>query len=282
MRDPNYALAYAGLADCYAISSVFAGIPTSETQPQTKLYAERAIAIDDQLAEPHVSLARSFENLWQWGEAEKEYKRAFELNPNYATSYHWYSVLLRKLGRFDESVLMMKRAKEIDPLSSAISVNLSEIYQIQNDHQASIDNTLKVIEIDPNFSVAYEYLGLLYLKQRRNTEAIANLEKAVELSNRAGLALMALGYGYGVVGKPTEANAILRELEEKYERKEQNAMFVSGVYAGLGEKDKAFEWLEKGFQTKEDLPSIKWRIPFESLRDDPRFKDLLKRMGLPE
>jgi len=260
----------------------YAGTPTSETLPQAKAYADRAIAIDDQLVEPHVSLGRSIENLWQWTEAEREYKRAIALNPNYATAYHWYSMLLRKLGRLNEAALMIKQAHEIDPLSGAISVNLAEMYQIQNDYQASIENTGKVIELDPNFSGGYEYLGLLYLKQGRKTEAIANLGKAVELSNRAGLALMALGYGYGVTGKLTEATAILKELEEKYARKELNGMYVAGVYAGLGEKDKAFEWLEKAFQTKEDLPSIKWRIPFESLRDDPRYKDLLKRMNLPE
>ena len=252
--DPNYALAYSGLADCYVLLNQFAGTPTSETFPQAKTYATRAIAIDDQLAESHVSLGRSIENLWQWAEAEQEYKRAIELNPNYATAYHWYSMLLRKLGRFDEATVMMKRAKEVDPLSSGISINLAEIYQIQNDYKSGVEDTLKVIELDPSFSGAYQYLGLLYLKQGRKTEAIANLEKAVELSNRDGLALMALGYGYGVTGKPTEANAILKELEEKYARKELIAMYVSGVCAGLGEKDKAFEWLEKGFNAKEDLP----------------------------
>ena len=177
---------------------------------------------------------------------------------------------------------MIKRAHEIDPLSSVISINVSKTYQLQNDHNASIENSLKIIELDPNFSGAYSYLGLSYLKQGRNAEAIANLEKAVELSNRAGVALTDLGYGYGVTGKRTEAIAIVKELEEMYARKESNGRYVAGVYAGLGEKDKAFEWLEKDFQTKEDLAGIRWQIPFESLRDDPRYKDLLKRMGLPE
>ncbi len=281
-RDPNYALAYAGLADCYVLLNQYAGTPMSETIPQAKVYAERAIAIDDQLAEPHASLALVKEQLWQWAEAEREYKKAIALNPNYATAYHWYSILLRKLGRFDEAALMIKRALEIDPLSSIIGINISETYQIQNDHNASIENTLKVIELDPNFSLAYTYLGQSYLKQGRNAEAIANFEKAVELSNRDGVALADLGYGYGVAGKRTEANAIAKELEQKYSKKDSSGMDVAGVYAGLGEKDKAFEWLEKSFQTKEELGIIRWRIPFEPLRDDPRYKDLLKRMGLPE
>ena len=281
-RDPNYALAYVGLADCYVLLNQYAGTPLSETLPQAKAYAERAIAIDDQLAEPHASLGQVNKQSWQWAEAEREYKRAIELNPNYATAYHWYSLLLRTLGRFDEASVMIKRAQEIDPLSSMIGVNVSITYQSQNDHTASIENTRTIIELDPNFSVAYEYLGLSYLKKGRNAEAIANLEKAVELSNRAGEALLFLGYGYGVTGRHTEAIAIAKELEEKYAKKETSGRNVAAVYAGLGEKDKAFEWLEKNFQTRGDLQFIRWEIPFESLRDDPRFKDLLKRMNLPE
>ncbi len=281
-RDPNYALAYAGLADCYVVLNYFAGTPTSETIPQAKAYAERAIAIDDQLAEPHASLGQVNKQSWKWMEAEREYLRAIELNPSYATEYHWYSSLLRTLGRFDEAALMIKRAKDIDPLSSVIGINVSEMYQIQNDQNASIENSLKVIELDPNYADAYDVLGLSYIKQGRNAEAIASLEKAVELSNRGSFTLMYLGYGYGIVGKRTDAIAIVKELEEKYARKEANGRYVAGVYSGLGEKDKAFEWLEKDFQTKGDLTFIRWEIPYESLRDDPRFKDLLKRMGLPE
>ena len=281
-RDPNYALAYAGLADCYAVLNQYATTPASETIPQAKDYAERAIAIDDQLAEPHASLGQVNVLLWQWTEAEREYKRAIELNPNYATAYHWYSILLRDLGRFDESAVMIKRAHELDPLSSIISINVSQVYQIQNNQNASIENTLKVIELDPNYSGAYNNLALSYLKLGRNSEAIANFEKAVELSNRADVVLRNLGYGYGVAGKRAEALAIAKELEEKYAKKKSMGQFTAAVYAGLGDKDKVFEWLEKDFQNKEDLAAIRWSSQFESLRDDPRLKDLLKRMNLPE
>ena len=281
-RDPNYALAYAGLADCYVILKDYAGTPLSETLPQARAYAERAIAIDDQLAEPHASLGAVNQYLWRWTESEREFKRAIELNPNYATAYHWYSLLLADLKRFDESALMIKRADEIDPLSSIIRMNVSGMYQLQNDHKASIENSLKLIEFDPYFSGAYRSLGLSYLKQGRNDEAIANLEKAVELSERGGASLPDLGYSYGVAGKRAEANAIVKELEEKYVRKESKGQYIAAVYAGLGEKDKAFEWLEKDFRTQADLTTIRWAIPYEPLRNDPRFKDLLKRMGLPE
>ncbi len=281
-RDPNYALAYAGLADCYFLLNYYTGTPISETVQQAKTFAERAIRLDDQAAETHVSLAAVNDQLWQWEEAERGYKRAIELNPNYATAYHWYSNLLSALGRFNEASLMIVRAREIDPLSTVIGVYVSMMYQNQNDHNASIENSLKVIELDPNFSLAYSTLGLSYLKLGRNPEAIENLEKAAGLSNRAGVFLMNLGYAYGVMGKRGEATALDRELEEKFARKEANGRHVAAVYAGLGEKEKAFEWLEKDFQARASLTGLRWEIPFESLRDDPRFAGLLKRMGLPE
>ncbi len=281
-RDPNYALAYAGLADCYNVLNQYTGTPMSETVPQARVYAERAIAIDDRLGEPHTSLGYANELSWQWAEAEREYRRGIELSPNYATAYQWYSNFLKNLGRYDEAAVMIKRAHEIDPLSRAISSNVSRMYQWQNDHDASIENSLRTIELDPNHSGAYQYLGVSYLKLGRNAEAIDSFKKAVELSNRNGETLMYLGYGYGVTGKHPEAIAIVKESEEKYARKETNARYVAGVYAGLGEKDKAFEWLEKDFQSKGEVSNIRWALPYEALRDDPRFKDLLKRMGLPE
>jgi TolB-like protein/Tfp pilus assembly protein PilF len=282
-RDPNYALAFAGLGDCYAVLSEYAGTPTSETLPQSKAYAERALAIDGQLAEPHATLGAVNEYSWQWAEAEKEFKRAIELNPNYPTAFHWYSILLKNVGRNDEAAAMIKRAQELDPLSSIIGVNVSRMYGLQNNHDASIENSLKLIELDPNFGPAYEYLALSYLKRGRNAEAIAAAEKSVDLSNRAGIALGDLGYVYAAVGKRAEAIDKIKQLEEKYTRKEATGQYIAAVYVGLGDKDKAFEWLEKDFQVRNGkLAEIRWQIQFEPLRDDQRFKDLIKRMGLPE
>jgi len=283
-RDPNYALAYAGLADCYAVLHEYAGVPTTETTPQAKAYAERALSLDGQLAEPHATLGSVNSALWQWTESEKEFKTAIELNPNYPTTYHWYSILLKDLARNDEAAAMIKRAQELDPLSSVISVNVSRLYlELQHNYEASVQNTLKIIELDPNFAPAYEYLGLAYLKLGRGAEAIAALEKAAELTNRAGIVLGDLGNVYAATGKRQEAIAVIKELEEKYARKEAPGQYVAAVYAGLGEKDKAFEWLEKDFQTRNGkLSEIRWTFSLEPLFDDPRFKDLLKRMNLPE
>ena len=282
-RDPNYALAYTGLADCYILLPEYAGTPNSEAFPQAKAFAERAIAIDDQLAEGHASLGGVNLKLWQWSESEREFKRAIELNPNYATAYHWYCVLLRSLGRFDEAAEMINKARELDPLSGVIGNNVAQTYLIRKDYKTMADVCLKLIELGPNYPGGYEFLGLAYLKLGRSADAIANLEKSVELSNRASISLGSLGYGYAISGNRTEAVRIVKELEDRYARKEASGGKIAAVYAGLGEKDKAFEWLEKDFQNHSgELPALRWGIPPETLRDDPRFKDLLKRMGLPE
>jgi TolB-like protein/Tfp pilus assembly protein PilF len=282
-RDPNFALAFVGLADCYAVLHEYAGTPTSETVPQAKAYAERALAIDDQLAEPHATLGSIHNMLWQFEDSEREYKRAIELNPNYPTAYHWYSIFLKDVGRYDEAASVIKRAQQLDPLSSVIAVNVSRLYQLQNNHEASIENSLKIIELDPNFAPAHEYLALSYVRQGRNSEAITAAEKAAELSNRSGVALGDLGYVYAVAGKRAEALAITKELEEKYTRKEAIGQYIAGVYIGLDAKDKAYEWLEKDFAVRNGkLPEVRWQMQFESIRDEPRFKDLLQRTGLPE
>jgi tetratricopeptide (TPR) repeat protein len=219
---------------------------------------------------------------WQWAEAEREYKRAIELNPNYATGYHWYSELLKNLGRFDEAALMIKRANELDPLSGIIGVNFSEMYLIQHNPQAASENCLKMIALDPGFPLAYSYLGMSELALGRNAEAIANIEKAVEISNRDANILPDLGYAYAVSGRRPEALAIARELEEKYAKKQEIGLNVAEVYVGLGDKDRAFEWLEKDLQNKENVADARSYPAFESIRDDPRYKAMLKRMNLPE
>lgn len=282
-RDPNYAVAYAGLADCYALLPEYAGIPVSETAPQARAFAERALVIDDQLGEPHATLGIVAHKLWQWVESEKEFKLAIEKNPTYATAYHWYSILLKDLGRNDEAAIIIRRAAELDPLSGAIGCNISMIYQLQNNHEASVQNSLKMIELDPNFGRAYEYLGLSYLKLGRNAEAIKAMERAVELTSRQNVVLSELGYVYGATGKRAEAISVIKELEAKYARKEAAGHEVAAVYSGLREKDKAFEWLEKDLLARDGrLTTFRWETQFEPLRDDPRFKDLLKRMNLPE
>jgi TolB-like protein/Flp pilus assembly protein TadD len=281
-KDQNFALAYAGLADCYIVLNQYAGIPTTETLPEAKKYAERAIALDAELAEPHASLGQVYKQSWKTEEAERAYKRALELNPNDATAYHWYSLFLKDVKRFDEAEVMIKRAKELDPLSSVISINIADMYIWQKDYDAGIQTALKILELDPNYADAYNILGVSYSKMGNHTEAIANLEKAAQLSNRASFVLAKLGYGYGVAGKRSEAYAVARELEGKYSQRQASGQNIASVYSGLGEKDKAFEWLERDFRDTAPLGELRWDPLFEPLHDDPRFRDLLRRMNLPE
>ncbi len=281
-NDPNYALAWVGLADSYALSNEYIGTPNTESLPKAIEYARRAIALDDRLAEPHATLGYVYRLQWKWTDSEREFKKAIDLNPDYATTYHWYSVLLRDLGRFDEAASIIKRGQQADPLSSVIGFNLSKVYDLQGDHQASIENTRKVIELDPTIPIAYLILGRTLLAQGHYAEAVANIEKAVEMSKRDRAPLADLGYIYAVLGRRSEAIAIAKELEEKYARKEANGIYASVVYAGLGDRDKAFEWFQKDIEAKGEYGKIRWDFGFENLRGDPRYKELLKRMGLSE
>ncbi|HEY8225535.1 MAG TPA: protein kinase [Pyrinomonadaceae bacterium] len=282
-KDPNYALAYVGLADCSSVLEAYTGAPGSESLPKAKAFAERALQLDNSLAEAHTSLADACEGLWQWDKAEEEFKRALDLNPNYPTAHHWHGILLLDRGRFDEALIEAKRAQQLDPLSLAISQNVSQTYLARGDVNSAIAEASKVIELDPRYPRGHMYLGLAYLKQGNYADAIAELRKAVDLTERDRSVFGGLGYAYGVSGRRPEALAILKELEEKYRRHEAVGQDVAAVYAGLGDKDQAFAWLEKDFQARSGLlPRIRWYIPLESLRSDPRFADLLRRMGLPQ
>jgi tetratricopeptide (TPR) repeat protein len=280
-KDRNYALAYVGLADCYVLLEDYAGTPASETLPKAKAFAQRALQLESSLAEAHTSLAYAYRNLWQWEQAEEEFKWAIKLNPNYPTAHHWYSTYLLDLGRNDEAMAEIKRAHELDPLSLIIGTTLTYAYYAEGDVNSSIAQCKRVIDLDPNFPRAHEYLGLAYLKQGRHSEAIAELQKAVELSGRERWPLGDLGYGYAISGKRVEALAVLKELEGKYQKHETIGQDLAAVYAGLGEKDQVFAWLEKDFQARSGLLTrIRWTPPFESLRSDPRYADLVRRMGL--
>ncbi len=280
-RDPNYALAYVGLADCYSLLEIYAGTPASETQPKAKAFAQRALQLDGSLAEAHTSLAYADTGLWLWEEAEAEFKRSIKLDPNYPTAHQWYSLLLRDLGRLDESLAETKRAQQLDPLSLIIGQNLAMAYFSQGDVNSSVEQSRRVIDLDPGFPRGHWALGLGYLKQGRYSEAIAELQKAVQLSGGERQLLGHLGYAYAISGKGADALAILKEVQGKYQKHEALAQDVAAIYSGLGDKDQAFAWLEKDFEARSgQLARIRWEPPFESLRSDPRFADLLRRMGL--
>jgi serine/threonine-protein kinase len=280
-KDPNYALAYVGLADCYQLLEEYAGTPATLTVPRANAYVERALQIDDSLAEAHVSLGGIKYKLWRWDESEQEFKRAIELNPNYPTAHHWYSVYLRSRRRFDDSFLEIKRAQELDPLSLIINDNVGQLYLVRGDDNAAVEQYKKVIDLDGSFVSGRRWFGKTLLKQRRFPEALAELQKAVELSGRATADLGALGYGFAVAGKRAEALAVLKELEDKYARHEARELDLAVVHIGLGEKDQAFTWIEKAYQVRSgNMSYLSWDIFYDSLRADPRYVDLLRRIGL--
>jgi len=280
-RDPNYALGYVGLADCYLVLEEYTGAPANETLPKARAFVDRAFQIDSSLVEAHTSSAFIYQGMWRWAEAEAEYKRAIVLNPNYPTVHHWLSIYLRIKGRFDDALREIKRAQELDPLSPIIGNNVSEVYLLNKDLNSAIAEGMKLIELDPAFPLAHESLGLAHLKQEHYNEAITEFQKAVELSGRGSEYLSDLGYSYALAGRRAEALQILKELEEKHARHESVGQYLARVYAGLGEKDEAFAWLEKDFQQRSgQLPFITWWPNFETLRSDQRYGDLVRRMGL--
>jgi serine/threonine protein kinase/tetratricopeptide (TPR) repeat protein len=281
-KDPNYALAYVGLADCYVLLIEYAGASTTDTVPKSIALAERALQLDPSLGEAHTSLGWCYgAGLWQWGKAESEFKRAIELSPNYPTAHQWYSLVLRDQGRFDEAKFEIKRAQELDPLSLIIGQSVAQSYLfLEGDSTRALEEAKRVVDLDPNYPRGLEVLGWIYLKQGRNSEAIAALQKAVAAGGDRRI-FSSLGYVLAISGKKAEALKLLKEVQAKYERHEALGKDVAGIYAGLGDKDQVFIWLEKDFQARVGpLSRIRWEPPFESVRSDPRFADLLRRMGL--
>lgn len=279
--DPDYALAYVGIADCYALLEEYTGTPSRETLPQAKAAAERALQLDNSLAEAHVSLAFIQTNLWQWEASEREFKQSFALNPNYPTAHQWYSGLLRDLGRLEESLAEDKRAQQLDPLSLVINANLGLGYLLNGDTKSAVEQSRKVIELNPNYASGHSILGLAYLQQGDNREALAELNKAAEVSKRTSGILCFLGYAEAVTGNRAAAMKIIEELETAYAKRQARGQDIAQIYAGLGDKDQAFVWLEKDYEVRSGgLPVIRWYPMFVSLRDDRRYADLLRRMNL--
>ena len=281
-KDPNFALAYSALADCYAVYSTYTGLRASETMPQGKVYAQKAIELDGTLAEPHASLALlSWLSDWDKETAEKEYKRAIELNPNYPTAHHWYSRYLRGVGRLDEALKEIKRAEELDPLSLVIVNNVAELYIDKGDWDLAHKTCQRMIELDPNFWAAHQTLGIVLIKQGRYSEALAEAEKSVDLGRRSNASLSLLGHVYAKMNRASEADSIIKELELRYANKRADGRDLAIVYAGLDDKDKAFDWLEQSFEYHSSfIPGLRLEPLLESLQGDPRWDDLLRRIGI--
>jgi DNA-binding winged helix-turn-helix (wHTH) protein/TolB-like protein/tetratricopeptide (TPR) repeat protein len=287
--DPNYALAYSGLADCYAIRT---GIPPAIAIPKAMSAALRAVELDDGIAEGHVSLG-TIKELYEWDRsgAEREYKRAIELNPNYALAHGLYSLYLTSMGRFDESAAEAKRAQEIDPLSPSMYIYAGWNFYNARQYDRSIEEAQKALGLDPNVSMAYNIIVRASAEKKMFEDAIAAGQRAKELSAEKGslmskeypLSLASLGYAYAVSGQPYEARQILAELRDLSSKGYISPNHFAVVHAGLGEKDQALEYLEKTYQERDEMQRfIKVSPIFDNLHSDARFIDLLRRVGWPQ
>jgi serine/threonine protein kinase/Tfp pilus assembly protein PilF len=281
-EDPTYALPYCGLADTYNYSAWFGVLPPNEGFPKAKAAAIKALEIDDSLAEAHDSLAYArFFCDWDWSAAEKEYKRALELNPNRPLAHHHYSAHLAAMGRFDEAIAEAKRAVELEPLSALHGTNLGWVLYHSRQHHKAIEVLRDLLQFQPDYGQARTCLGLVYQQTGMYEEAAAETEKGVELSKGLPLALGAVAYTYGAWGKPDKAQEVIENLKGLSDHTYVTPFAVAFSYIGLGEKDQAFEWLEKSIE--ERSPGLAWLKvwpAFDSLRSDARFQSLLRRMGL--
>ncbi len=281
--DPNYAPAWVGLADSYSIMADWGYVSPQEAYDKAKSAALRALEIDPTLGEAHIAFASILAGFeWDVAKARAEYGAGLELSPGYATGHQWYGSLLSNLGRHDEAVRELERALELDPLSLIINQVMGWVLRAAGEHERAIQQLQKAQQLDPNFAGAYQEIGFTYEDMGALEDAIAAYQRALELSEKL-LGIGELGHIYGVMGRTEEALEMLRELEEQAKARYVSPIEFAIIHAGLGEKDVAFEWIERGLE--EGDPTLHWRLDtpgLAELQPDPRYAQLLSRLGLRE
>ena len=283
-EDPKYAQAYSGLADTYALLGdwQYAVMTPKEALPQAKAAAMKALELDSALGEAHTSLAFCLDGFdWNFDAAGNEFRRAIELNPGYATAHHWYAWHLALLRRYDEAIVEMKKAMNVDPLSIIINADLAELLLLAHATDESIQQSRKTIEMDPAFGLAHNHLGQAYLQKHMNTEAVAELQEAVKLSNGSPTCIANLARANAASDKKSEAVKLLGDLKKRSTPGQSFASEIAVIYASLGDTDQAMSWLEKGHEERFN-PGVLVRPGFDPLRADPRFEDLVRRTGFPQ
>jgi TolB-like protein/DNA-binding winged helix-turn-helix (wHTH) protein/Tfp pilus assembly protein PilF len=282
-EDPKYAQAYSGLADTYALLGdwQYAVMTPKEALPKAKAAALKALELDSALGEAHTSLAVCLDGFdWDFDTAEKEFQRAIELNPGYATAHHWYAWHLSHIGRNKEAIAEMRKAEDLDPLSLIIKTELAELLVLAHSYDESIRQSRKTIEMDPNFALAHNQLGQAYFQKQMYEPAIAELEKSVQLSGGSPACIANLARAYAASGRRSEAEMLLSDLKKRSSPSASLASQIAIVYAALGDRDQAMNWLEKGYEERFN-PGVLLRPGLDPLRSDPRFQNLLHRVGLP-
>jgi TolB-like protein/Tfp pilus assembly protein PilF len=282
-KDPNYALAYSGLAETYVLFSSYDVAPADDSMPQAKAAAQRALAIDDSLAEAHTALGFYLSNYeWDRKGSEREYRRAIELKPNYATAHHWLGADLSNLKRFDESIAEISRAAELDPLSPIIGTNLGDMLVLARRYDEAIAQFKRVLLRNPNFEYGHMALSRAYGSKGMYPEAIAEAQRSIEL-NPVSSTKGYLGLWLAKTGKRDEALKLLSELKEEAKQNYVQGDTIALIYLGLGDKAEALNWLEKHMLSRAETANAYGVFPqLDELRSEPRFKAMLKRMNLPE
>ncbi|HKQ52747.1 MAG TPA: tetratricopeptide repeat protein [Pyrinomonadaceae bacterium] len=279
-RDPDYALAYAGLADSYAIIPFYSNIPPKPAFEEAKKATDKALEIDDTLAEAHASLAYVREYFeWDWAGADEEYKKAIDLNPNYATAHQWYGMYFMKLGQFERARRELKRALRFDPHSLIINADLGLPFIFKEQYEAAVEQFRKILEIDTDFIWARFFLGWAYERSGQFSEAIVEFQKAQLIDNRPEVSAM-IAHTYAVSGRRDEATSILNSLLEQAKHHYLSSYYIATIFAGLNDKERAFAWLERACSERNEwLVWLNVDSRFACLWKDPRFPELLKRIG---
>jgi tetratricopeptide (TPR) repeat protein len=281
-KDPSFALAYSGLADCYGVMGNNY-LPPHEAFPKAKAFALKALEIDDTIAAAHASMsAITLFYDWNWAEAAKEAARAKELDPEYSAAYDVNGAYLEIMGRLDEAQGEIRRGQELDPLSLMFSTNLGIDLYYARQYDDAIAQLNKTINFDPGYNMAYLWLGQAFEQKRMYPDAIAAFQNGLNQGERHPKLLSSLGRAYALSGEREKAEKVLTELREMSKNRYVSPYLFAVVYDGLGYKDQTFAWLEKALADRSYfLLWLKLEPRFDSLRDDPRFKELVDRIGLP-
>ena len=281
--DAGYALAYAGLADCYVLLGWNSYLPPKQAFPKAKAAVNSALQLDPDLAEAHTSLAAVlWLHDWQWDKAQTEFERSVELGPNYPTGNHWYAEFTMTMGRCTEAIGRFRKSQDLDPLSLIINVAVGWALYHSRSYDDAIEQLRRTVDLDPNYPVTYWILGLLLRKTGRYEQAIAEGEKGVELSGGSPLMRAALAHTFGTAGRTEKALGILNDLTELAKQKYVAPYFFAGIHVGLGENDRAIEYLEESYEERSHwLIYLHLDPSMDELREHPGFQDILRRVGLP-
>jgi len=280
-KDPQYAVAFAGQADAYALLADFNVLPAREVLPKVKSAAGKALQLNDSLPEAHASLGWAQFHDLDWAGAEKDFKRSIELNASYPPAHSWYGELLMAQGRSDRALDEMTRAYQLDALSPVLNLALGYRFYYARQYAQAIEQCQKVLAMDGKFVPAHVYLGRAYEQKPDLTEAIAEFQRALEISEGDTNELAALGQAYAVAHREAEARKILDQLKERSQQTYVQPMWIAVIHTGLGEKDQAFDWMQKAYDDRSSwLVYLKVDPLFDPVRSDPRFADLQRRVGL--